>query len=187
MPFFFFQNSPVTALILCLALAGFVLWYHQTQSQNVIYGPSSEPCAACLPGAEHHCRARDPKHLVCSPGPRGLVHVCLHHQGPADQPPLLPCVQHSRRGKAPLEVLPLPVCIWIMSAYPVMVWTFVFVGFSMLTLQKYSNFPYWFIWIPPTSHASTEEMWHLSVDGPISSRCHASVRADCLLVDCRLW
>lgn len=60
-----------------------------------------------LSGAEHHCGARDPEHLVCSPGPRGLVHVCLHHQGPADEPPLLPCVQHSGRGKTHLHVISL--------------------------------------------------------------------------------
>lgn len=54
--------------------------------------------------AEHHRRAWDPKYFVCSPGPRGLVHICLHHQGPADQPPLLPRVQHSRRGKDALAV-----------------------------------------------------------------------------------
>lgn len=53
---------------------------------------------------EHHCRARDPKYFMCSPGPRGLVHICLHHQGPADQPPLLPCVQHSRCGKVYFDI-----------------------------------------------------------------------------------
>lgn len=41
---------------------------------------------------------------MCSPGPWGLVHICLHHQGPADQPPLLPCVQHSRRGKVYFDI-----------------------------------------------------------------------------------
>lgn len=44
-------------------------------------------------------------------------------------------------------------------------------------------FSYWIIWIPPTC---TEEMWQsilLSLDCPISSRCHASAGADCLLVD----
>lgn len=30
-------------------------------------------------GVEHHRRARDPEHILCSPGPRGPVYICLHH------------------------------------------------------------------------------------------------------------
>lgn len=71
------------------------------QSLSVLCGLVTEPYAACLVFslAEHHRRARDPKYLLRRPGPGGPVHVCLHHQGPADQPPLLPCLQHSGRGK----------------------------------------------------------------------------------------
>lgn len=41
---------------------------------------------------EHHSGAWDSQHLVCSSGSRGSVHICLHHQRPQVQSPLLPCL-----------------------------------------------------------------------------------------------
>lgn len=40
--------------------------------------------------AEHHSRTRDPKHLLCSSGSRGSLHICLYHQRSQVQSPLLP-------------------------------------------------------------------------------------------------
>lgn len=61
-------------------------------------GEAREPDSRPLSSAEGHRGARGPEHLLRGPGPRGPVHLRLHHQGPAHGPPLLPRLQHGGRG-----------------------------------------------------------------------------------------
>lgn len=51
---------------------------------------SEQSLFVSLLSAEHYSRAWDPQHFMCCSGSRRSVNVCLHHQRPQIQSPLLP-------------------------------------------------------------------------------------------------